>query len=370
MTPEAKLKYARTILPMVEPFYGSLVFNARTEFVDYGETAWTDGKSVKFNRRFAELLTREEFAGVLLHEVLHIAYLHIPRMLSGNLNRDKWNVATDLVINWQIQQLAQRTQTNGRSDVALPKGGLLDPQYAGMSAEQVYAKLPDQLPQDGSGLGGDLNQEHADQETLSRAAEEWRAAVAQAANQARMRGRMPAEVEREVGDLLYPKIDWRDRLKTFVQAFPIDYDYMQRDRRFLHERFIVPALSGERITGVVALDTSGSIGQKELQNFLSEVYGILKSFGRVDLWAVSCDAMVRNPQPIESTYDLETYKPVGGGGTDFRPVFQWVQEHLPTADFVVYFTDGMGEFGEDPGKPVLWVMTTEVEAPYGVTVRL
>lgn len=370
MTLQDKLKYARTIIPMLEGFYGSLVYNSKTEFVDYGTTAWTDGKTIKFNRDFAEGLTREEFAGVLLHEVLHIAYLHIPRMLSGGLDRTKWNYATDFVINWQIHQLIQRGQRNNRNDLALPSGVLLDEQYANMSAEQVYELLSD-LPEDGGGtLDGDITTEAAEPEELERAASEWRAAVAQAANQARMQGSLPEGVEREIDDLLYPKIDWRDKLKVFVQAFPIDYDYMTRDRRFLQERFIVPSLNGERITGVVALDTSGSIGHEELKQFLSEVHAILESFGRVDLWAVSCDAAVHNPQALSSRQDVYDYTPKGGGGTDFRPVFAWVQEHLPQADFVVYFTDGYGEFGDDPGKPVLWVMTTDLRAPYGETVKL
>lgn len=370
MTPEQKLKFARTILPTVEPFYGSLVFNARTEFVDEPGTAWTDGKTIKFSREFAEELTREEFTGVLLHEVLHVAYLHIPRLRSGGLNPMKWNYATDYVINLQIQKLTDGYSNSRRKDIILPKGCLYDAKFEGMSAEQVYALLPDSPSSPSDSLSGDLQKEQVSGEELQQAAEEWRGLVAQAANQARMRGTLPAGADRELHDLLYPKIDWRERLKQFLQTFPIDYDYMHRDRRFLNSRVIIPSLTGERLTGVLAIDTSGSINEDEVRQFMSEVYSVVESFARVDLWVLCCDTEVLNPQQITSRKELEGYQLKGGGGTRFEPVFEWVETETPGASFVVYFTDGHGSFGDVPEVPTLWVMTTDIVPPYGNHCRL
>jgi predicted metal-dependent peptidase len=122
MTPKEKLQYARTVLSISSPFFATLALQTKVYFKRPEEspvpTAWTDGLHVYFNTEFADSLTREEFTAVLMHELLHIAFLHVPRRQGRRPRR--WNKAADYAINWLIAQEAERvTRTFGKPKFVL-----------------------------------------------------------------------------------------------------------------------------------------------------------------------------------------------------------------------------------------------------------
>ena len=382
MDAKEKLQYARTILSISSPFFATLALQTKVFFKKPEEspipTAWTDGLHVYFNTEFANSLTREEFTGVLMHELLHIAFLHVPRRQGRRPRR--WNMAADYAINWLIAKESERvTRTFGKPKFTLPNDALLDDKYADMSAEQVYAKLEEEEQEDDGddfGLIGDILQGDASVGNDSVIAE-VKQRLAQAVQAAKMRGALPAGVERLVEGVLNPPRDWRRELADLVEAFPADFTFNPPDRRFHDADFALPSLSGEQVEFAVAFDTSGSISAEELREYLSEVAGMLRQFDHIKLRVLTCDAAVHedvefDEQDLDAFVERVRFR--GGGGTDFRPVFERLEEtEGPKA--LVFFTDGYGTFpSEAPSYPVLWVLTPNSiepeDVPFGRVIKM
>jgi predicted metal-dependent peptidase len=381
MDAKEKLQYARTVLSISSPFFATLALQTKVYFKRPEEspipTAWTDGLHVYFNTEFADSLTREEFTAVLMHELLHIAFLHVPRRQGRRPRR--WNKAADYAINWLIAQESERvTRTFGKPKFVLPSDALLDKKFADMSAEQVYAKLEEgeQEDDDGDfGLIGDILQGDASVGNDSVIAE-VKQRLAQAVQAAKLRGTLPAGVERMVSDILNPPRDWRRELADLIETFPADFTFNPPDRRFHDADFALPSLGGEQVELVVAFDTSGSISPEELKLYLSEVVGLMQQFDHIKLRVLTCDAAVHedvelDEQDIDSFTQRVRFR--GGGGTDFRPVFERLQDDRPR--MLVFFTDGYGTFpSQEPDYPVLWVLTPnsiEVgQVPFGRVTKL
>lgn len=410
-----KLKFARTRMVASQPFYATLLMNAHTTEIPNvtgspQETAFTDGNRIYFYRDFAKRITREEFTFVLIHEVMHMALQHVPRMKASGYHPLVWNYATDYVINAALKPL-ERSAENG---VKLLPDCLYDPQYENMSADEVYRRLMEELPQDvkdalqqqydgftgpdgqpikgqGNGAGnqdrtpdlskyglpknpwsGDMRPGTATNEQLQKQANEWKHVMTQAAQQARMQGKLPAGIERHINELLYPKVDWRLLLHEFVQQHPADYAWHIHDRRFSDSRYIIPSLHGERLEFVVAVDTSGSFTEEQLRETLSEVYNIITSFDFVQLTVISCDAAIQTVTEVHGRNDLQEVRLKGGGGTDFRPVFDYIAEHKSNVTGLIYFTDLMGTFpAEAPSYPVLWIANRahSLAVPFGTAIE-
>jgi predicted metal-dependent peptidase len=383
---EDKLRRARTVLAVTQPFLAHLSFHTQTYESEAAPTAWTDGRDVWFNPHFARQLSPVQFTFVYAHELLHKAFLHVLRLTDRHPKL--WNVATDLAINLILVTEAERLGGSYRqAPFEMPPGALLDKDLAGLSAEQIYEKLLEKAGGRGDDdtlsrllgrtpssdpLGSDLRPG----KPLSEAEKaEIRQQVAAAAQAAKRQGKLPEGLERLVDALLYPTRDWRNELLAFVQQFPVDYSYLPPDRRFTEAEFFFPALQGERVDLWVALDTSGSIGKAELTRFVSEVKGILDGFDYVSCKLITCDAAVHEVVPLDSYEGIDALMQrvrfKGGGGTAFHPV--WALPEEPPAA-CVYFTDGYGDFGAAPSFPVLWAVIEgglELERfPYGRAVRV
>ena len=382
MDAKEKLQYARTVLSISSPFFATLALQTQVHFKKPGEaagpTAWTDGLHVYFNTEFADSLTREEFTAVLMHELLHIAFLHVPRRQGRRPRR--WNKAADYAINWLIAQEAERvTRTFGKPKFVLPGDALLDKEFADMSAEQVYAKLEEEEQEDDGdgdfGLFGDILQGDASVGNDSVIAE-VKQRLAQAVQAANLRGTLPAGVDRMVSDILNPPRDWRRELADLIETFPADFTFAPPDRRFHDADFVLPSLGGEQVELAVAFDTSGSISPEELKSYLSEVVGLMQQFDHIKLRVLTCDAAVHEDVALEGD-EVDSFAQrvrfKGGGGTDFRPVFERLKDDRPR--MLVFFTDGYGAFpSQEPDYPVLWVLTPnsiEVEqVPFGRVTKL
>jgi predicted metal-dependent peptidase len=380
MTPKEKLQYARTILSVSSPFFATLALQTDVHFKKpeeaIGPTAWTDGLRVYFNENFASSLSREEFTAVLMHELLHIAFLHVPRRQGRKPLR--WNKAADYAINWLIAKEAERVgRTFGKPKFVLPDGALLDQKWADMSAEQIYAKLEEEHSEDDDefGLIGDILKEDASIGN-DRVIAEVKQRLAQAVQAAKLRGTLPAGVERMVSDILNPPRDWRRELADLVETFPADFTFNPPDRRFHDADFVLPSLGGEQVELAVAFDTSGSISPEELKLYLSEVVGLMQQFDHVKLRVLTCDAAVHEDVELEEQ-DIDSFTQrvrfKGGRGTDFRPVFERLGNDRPR--MLVFFTDGYGTFpSREPDYPVLWVLTPNSidmdKVPFGRVTKL
>ena len=389
----------RQILLRDWPFIGSVVM--RMELVpvrdDRLNTACTDGDSIFVDIDFFSKLKREERLFVLAHEIFHTALLHFAR--KGNRDRYRFNIAADLEIHFTL------LSENMKEPFVLPH----DPKWETLSAEEIYERLPEnlkdmeKLPNKGTGqdsFGGgnsgfdrhiysdDKNHDDvphdisgADQEReividndyevriTSESVERARARTIAAAQQMeRMQGKLPGNIARILEKLQKPALPWQEMLKQFVTTcYGGKRRWLPPARRHVWQDIYLPSMRMEKLKAVVALDTSGST-QGDLEVFLSELVALMKSFGKFDLDVIQCDAKVQN---VEHFSDMnppppdKKWKIHGGGGTDFRPVFNYVKKKLPERpDLLLFFTDGCGDAPKQrPDYPVMWILTKDGITP-------
>lgn len=204
--------------------------------------------------------------------------------------------------------------------------------------------------------------------------QEWKQAVDLAAKAAAARGTLPGSLKRAVEDALKPSVDWREVLRMFVQRSwtAADYTWQMPSTRYLPQGLYLPRLASETLPSiVVAIDTSASIWGRLLAAFQAEVAAIADEL-RPDLtFIVYCDAKVQRVDQFESGEPVE-FNHAGGGGTDFRPVFDWVEKEGHQPACLVYLTDLLGAFPDsEPEYPVLWVTPpTRKKAPWGEQVEM
>jgi predicted metal-dependent peptidase len=199
--------------------------------------------------------------------------------------------------------------------------------------------------------------------------EEWKSLLQQAAMVAKSRGQLPGQLARLVEEVSEPRVPWQQIIEQFVNDIVRDdYDMMKQDRRFIQQGIYFPDLQSNATTVAAFLDTSGSIGLKELKFYVSEVASICRCRGVKYLRLLCCDAEITLDLCLSATDPLPENFP-GGGGTDFRPPFKRVKEEGERPSLVIYFTDLMGTFPEtDPGVPTIWLWskpawTKDAEAP-------
>ncbi len=362
------------------PFFAALALFARFIPTQELPTAATDGKDIFVNLDYMRSLPIDQQDGLILHEVLHAALLHVPRR--GTRDAKLWNIAADIVINGVIAQ---------QDSYQLPVGGLRDPQLEHLSVEEIYELLlkednerkltnPDllsQAPDDAPKDSSDSTQQEGDSLSQSKKAVEahWKNALQQASAIAHSvnQGTLPIGMERELSTVTSPQLDWRSYLWRYLVQTPTDFTGF--DRRFVGRGMYLETLEGESVQVYLAIDTSGSIDQKGIELFLTEVQGILSSYPhlRCDLYYVDSEAY--GPYPLNANSDLP--KPKGGGGTSFVPFFNKVKANWDgySRGVCVYLTDGYGTFPEkQPELPVLWVVTPGgldlQKFPFGEAVRL
>ena len=424
MTTAQKLTRARTQLLLNQPFFGTL--GLRLKLVPGSlPTMATDGSRIVYNSAFVGELKPAELEGVLAHEVFHCALGHHCRR--GERDPGLWNEAADLAINPIVLG-------NG---LMLPAGALIDPAFANLSAEEIYARLlqrrsegasaaQQQAPQQtnaGGGMGNGPQGTHGagpsgpipdssnapgssqseqqrsqavgpasmrsggfgevwdPSDELGHAASpaekrrqehEWSIAAEQALRSAKACGNEPGGIERPVSESRQPQQDWRTILRDFVAATaPSDYRWTPPNRRYIASGLYLPSVERRGLGEVViAVDRSGSIGKRELEQFAAEISAISEETQPEAIHVVYCDAAVQCVQQFGPAEPVQL-EPKGGGGTDFRPAFEWVAENDFAPVCLIYLTDlCCDSFPETPEYPVLWVTDSRETAPFGETVRI
>lgn len=363
-----RLSKAKTGLILEHPFIGSVAINMPFELDSNIQTAGTNGKRVKFNPEFIEKLTDEELKFLVAHECLHPMLEHNYRRNGRQAKR--WNMACDYVINQLLQ--------DERIGKFIEGGCLNQATYnaGGGTSDGIYNILPEQN-EDGSvgdigGTGSDLEDGEGSQADQQQEAAEWRVKVAQAAQAAKMMGKLSANMQRFVDEVLQPKVDWRDVLRRFVQKAKTDQRTFARpNRRFLSQGMYLPSVSGEVLGEIaIAVDCSGSIGQREINEFATEIRGMKEEGNPAALHIIYFDSEVCHYDHFGRDDDVHI-EPHGGGGTAFSPIFKYIEDNTIVPVACVVLTDlQCNDFGNAPDYPVLWVSNDSDKAPWGEVVKM
>lgn len=365
------MSQARSQLLVKYPFFGVLALRLR--MVPANDlpcrTLATDGTRIFYDEGFVRSTPAKLLRSGIAHEVIHCALAHIHRR--GLRDYDKWAYAIDFATNSLLKE----------SGFELGDGWLYDERFKGKSAEEIYDLLPDGIGKgkgngngngESGGFSGKPFDSHmaADESNPSNTANDWKDAIIQAASVAA--GKTPASIQRMVDMWTKPQVDWREKLWRFATATAKhDISWMRPQRRSLVYGTILPGHHSEAMNlAVVVSDDSGSISDKVLSAMAAEINGIRASVRPQQTMHISCDAAINHEQMFEPDDDF-VMTSMGGGGTDFRPPFERIEELGLKPDCLVYLTDGYGPFpDQEPQYPVLWCMTTDVVPPWGDYVRI
>lgn len=335
-------------------------------------TARTNGVNVNYGRAFVDSLNDKQLAFLILHENMHKAYRHLQVWEKlWKKNAQLANMACDYVINLQI-----RDYDPSGNDIEMPTDangealGLIDEQYRGMDAHQVFLLLEKEEESGGRGSGGGQGLDEHDWENAQEGTPEEQEQVAKEIEGALrqgaiLAGKMGGNVSREMQDLLTPKVNWKDALRDFVKTSTQGKD--QTTWRRLHKRYIsmdiiMPSTYDEKVGSiVVAVDTSGSIGQAELAQFLSEVKCICDEVSPEKIDLLYWDTNVAGHETYmgaELASLTETTQAKGGGGTSPECVPHYMKKESLNPECVIMLTDGFID-RQDPndwqiGKPIMW----------------
>ena len=370
---------AKISLQKTSPFFSHLLMNmAFTRREEIGTMGVNAQGNAVYNTEWTNKQTPAELTGVLCHETLHVALGHLSRL--GAKDEEVWNIACDIAINYLVNKEKSSVMVlpkcgflpkNGSSslfEIKISAEKTLPVDAENKTADEMYAEIMSALPpQDkkqapngtgsgegkpGRGLpaGFDKHDYTTGQETPAKTEEiqkEWGKKLIEASIFAQSRGKLPAGIARLVGELLNPKIDWRQKLYQFITNDIIcNYTYRRPSRKSYSTGFYMPSTVKESLNITVAPDTSGSIDMKKYTNFMSEVTGIAKAFAQINMDILFWDTKVAKEVKItrNNSDTVMTLEPAGGGGTHMGCVKQYHKEKGKAApSLIVWFTDGFVE---------------------------
>lgn len=375
-----RLVAARIGLLLKHSFFGNLA--TRLQLInadDWCATAATDGRKFYYNSRFIMLLKPKEVEFLVAHEVLHVVYDHMGRR--NERDPQMFNVANDYAVNADLKR-----HKVGQFITTVPC--LYEAKYDGKSSEEIYDDLmqnvekismddlleqllDEHLDDDDDGGGGDSEGEGEEGQNSKRPKmskeerealkQEIKQAIINAANGADA-GSLPKGVERLIKDVTNPVMPWRELIQTnLTSAIKTDFSFIRPSRRGWHMDAIMPAMTpGEEIDVDVFIDLSGSISDSQGRAFLSEVAGMMSAFDGYRINIACFDTQVYNPQTYtsENLDSIDEYELVGGGGTDFDCIFDYLKKEGRVPNRLIVFTDGypFGSWGDENYCDTTWII--------------
>ena len=413
-----KLAAARTRLILDKPFLGALVLRLPLVAAnpDWCQGAATDAKKLYYNQDYINALDIQQTQFVLAKQALHCALSHFARR--QHRIKHRWDLACDYAVNPLLIN----------DGLKAPPETLVDDGYEGMTAEEIYHYIgdldnenseldkqsedppddPDNPSKENPNQDKSHDQESQSSPPLSPSSSpslspssgedgieeveglapqpaaltpqeqeelsvQWQQRLAGAAQSAMQAGKLGGSMARMVDFMLQPKLPWRMLLARYMTASARDdYSYSRPSSR-RGDPAIFPSLRSSQINVAVGMDISGSVDDKEMNEFLSEIDAI-KGNMRARITLLPCDASLAKGAP----WIFEPWEEInlpdafaGGGGTDFCPVFEWLDTQDQNPDLLVYFTDGIGSFPKVlPNYPVIWLVKGKENPPWGQRVQL
>ena len=366
---EFKISKAKTQIILKHPFW-SVILLKRQLLLNYTvPTACINRRSqITINPRWAKDLTVSQLEFLLCHEIGHEVFDHINRR--GARNPGKWNKAGDAVINDLLKACNVGEFIEGGVDM---------PGSKDKTTDQIYNELPED---DGNGNGGqggpggigndiDDSGSPMTQEEIDAHSGQLRVELAQAAQAAKMAGKLPGILEELVADILAIKTPWYGILERHMTAYVRgDYSWARPNRRFIGSGAYLPSTGQRQTMGtiVVQIDVSGSISKQELDYYNGHLQRIISQCAPDKVHVIYTDTQVCKHMEFEQDEEVSLAF-YSGGGTHMPAGFDWVAEQGIDPEVFVCLTDGYTDFGEAPGYPVIWCISSKVEATHGETIH-
>ncbi len=403
-----RVSQARGTLYLDMPFFGYILGHFQIFPVSDPriKTMAIDVRNLYFRPSFLESKPIPEIKGLLMHLILHMIMKHMDR--GAGRNTDIWGMASDISANLMLDEIKRENRYEWKiPEVAKYKG-----EFGDLSTDEIYNILYEEASEqqgkgendsNEGGFSDDVLQAIADKhgvpkecdfnqslkemqlleatELLDLQKERFEGILRSSYQMNKEKGNLPLGLKEMIESELNPKVPWQTLLEHYIQrTLMVDWKWNPPNKRMMSYDYHFPSAEKEYMDVVVAVDTSGSISSIELSNFVSEIYGILASVTRLKLTLIDCDAAIQQVNVFENGESIDGSKLPwegrefrGRGGTDFIPVFEYVLEKGLQPDLLVYFTDGYGSFPDltqiPIDYPVLWVMTTSVEPPFGEFIR-
>lgn len=402
-----KLVRAKAKMIRDQPFFGVIAMTLPMVEAPWCKTMATDYKNIYYGKEFVDNHSEDELAGVIAHEVLHVAFLHGLRR--GNRDPKFWNYACDAAINPVLKE----------SGFTLPNPHIDEDKFHNKSAGEIYEMMcgsakvmkinfkipsPDgggkgqgdpNNPQPGDGEGDQDSKGDGEQElpggmlevtdgngnpiSAEEAADmeaEIKIKVENAVTAAKSVGKLPGSLQGLITALGKPKINWQDYLQMWIKGrIPDDYTWQRPNRRYMAaHRIYLPTMELRGCgTGILSVDTSGSVSDQELKEYVREIAGVIDMCKPDKVYIVQHDSVVQRVDEFEAHDDFSGLKISGRGGTCIQPVFKFAEKLDEQIDWMVCFTDmGICDFPNvAPEFPVLWAATGEYGNPsFGQILKL
>ena len=405
---QEKIQKAKAKLMLEHPYFGTIASALKLEKSDAVEAFLSDGNSLQFNDEYFDAAGVEEVEFALANGAMHTVLKHENR--AGDRYEWLWQLATDYTINSMLVN-------NG---LALPDRANFQERFEGMYAEEVYEILrseitneelssDENLKEQAHDEQGKTNKDHLSEE--DKGAEEDRDRSRQSASSSTQKkqsessdtpiedqdageggSEMSPEEEKQMAEAFFeqlfkkmgrqgtlPKnlkflvpryfshqVDWREMLYRYIASYAkSSLSFMPPNMKYLYRGIYLPSLSSDLLRIVIAIDSSGSVDEKLLGLFLGEVESITQQYPNFEIDLITADAKIQSHEVFLPGESL-VYEIRGGGGTDFRPVFEYIDRHIDHPTLLIYFTDGLGTFPSDePNYDLLWVMPESQDVPFG-----
>ena len=406
LSAEDRIIRAKISLQKTNPFFAYLVLHLKQKENGVQSMGIDINGNLHYNKEFVDALSDDDIILCLVHEILHIFLMHLLRR--GNRNKTLWNISTDLITN-KIIELNFRTFDNS----IIKKGGLTEenlntnfnieiPNLENKTAEEIYEILKDYYEKrrdfkefvdkysfdvhyDLDSLTEEekrkLEQKYGKsfEEVKKEIEKEIRKELVEAYQFSKLKGIKPLGLERFFDKLLDFKLNWKDLLHKYItQEIPYDYSWKKPSKKSITTGIYLPTSIKENLNVVCVVDLSGSIAQKELNEFMSEIINIAKSFNNINITVLTHDVEVQDVIEINNgNIDrLMNIKIHGFGGTSHLWLPKYLRENFPNTKLLICFTDGYSEFPEEEelrNIKTIWVVSKNgnpEQIPFGYKIRL
>jgi len=395
---------SRIRLLLHHPFFGNIATRLRIAAADdWCPTAAVDGRNLYYNTQFFNAMDKDEITFVIAHEILHCVFDHLTR----REDRDPmiFNIAADYIVN----NILVRDKIGAKPKIV---DCFQDFKYDTWTSEEVYDDIFNKYDEEELEQLGELLDEHIDwedgddegqgqgkedsndedsngnnvskkrpkysKEDLRNIRDEIKENMISAA-QAAGAGNTPGEVARMIKELTEPKMNWREILRQQIQStIRNDYTFSRPSRKAWHTNAILPGMNfDETIDICLALDMSGSIGDDQARDMLSEVKGIMDEYKDYNIKVWCFDTKVYNDQEYtaDSGESIMDYELMGGGGTDFMCNWEYMKENDIVPKKFIMFTDGYtwDGWGDPDYCDTIFIIHShhnkDTQAPFGQTAH-